>query len=113
MPVAYRIDAHSGVVLTTATGIVTFQQLAQHIAAKSEEGYAAKAELFDARDITLDLSVLELKELAERAKAVLDPQAPGQIAVVTNSGFVYGLARTYAELSRADNPHFEVFSDVQ
>jgi len=46
-------------------------------------------------------------------KEALGGQPPAKIAVVTNSGFVYALARAYGKLSWQDNPNFEVFSDVQ
>jgi hypothetical protein len=113
MPVTFRADRSHGVVVTVARGIVSYAELMAHIDAKAKKGVAAKAELFDARDITLDLSIPELKKLAARVKEAVGEQAPGKIAVVTNSAFVYGLARAYAELSRKHNPQFEVFSDIR
>jgi hypothetical protein len=113
MPVTFRIDRSSGIVLSVAAGIVTYAELRRHIEAKARLDVVAKAELFDARDISLDLSLRELQELAGAVKEAVGPEAPGKIALVTNSAFVYGLARTYAALSRKDNPQFRIFADVQ
>ena len=113
MPVTFRGDRSNGVIVTVARGIVSYAELVKHIDAKAKKGVAARAELFDARDVTLDLSLQELKQLAAKVKEAVGEQSPGKIAVVTNSAFIYGLARTYAELSRKDNPRFEVFSDTQ
>ena len=113
MPVSFRVDDSSGAIFTTAREIVSYAELVDHVAAKVERGLMARAELFDARDITLDLSLGELQQVADRVKEALGSQKPGKIAVITNSAFVYGLARAYAALSREDNPRFEIFQDEE
>jgi len=112
MPVTFKVDTVSGAVLTTARGIVSYAELLDHINAKLERGLITRAELFDARDINLDLSLSELQGIADQTKRALGARTPGKIAVVTNSAFVYGLARAYAVISREDNPRFQVFQDA-
>jgi len=113
MPVTFKADPRSGAVLTTARGIVSYAELLDHIAAKATKGLMARDELFDARDINLDLSLSEVKAIAERTKDALRSQPPGKIAIVTNNAFIYGLARAYALLSREDNPRCQLFQDVE
>ena len=113
MPVTFQVDKSGGAVFTTARGIVSYTELLDHIAAKLERGLIARAELFDARDINLDLSLSELQGIAEQTKKALGSQTPGKIAVVTNNAFVYGLARAYAVFSREDNPSLQVFHNIE
>src|SRR5688572_16417611 len=74
MSVTYTVDERRELVVTTARGIVTFSELMDHIAAKERAGLAAKAELFDARDVALDLSKDQLNQLAERSRSASGPQ---------------------------------------
>ena len=113
MPVTFQVDRSGGAVFTTARGIVSYAELLDHIASKAKQGLIARAELFDARDITLDLSLSELQAIAEHTKEALGSQTPGKIAVVTNNTFVYGLARAYAVFAREDNPRLQVFQNVE
>jgi hypothetical protein len=113
MPVTFHTDDSSGVVFTAANGIVSCAELVEHIAAKAALNLQTRAELFDARDITLDLSLSELQVVANRTKEALRSQPPGKVAVVTNSAFVYGLARAYSSITREDNPHLKIFQSVE
>jgi hypothetical protein len=113
MPVTFQTEKSGGAIITTARGIVPYAELVDHIAAKAKQGLMACNELFDARDINLDLSLSELQGIAEQTKKALGSQRPGKIAVVTNNAFVYGLARAYAVFSREDNPHLKVFKNTK
>jgi hypothetical protein len=72
----------------------------------------ANDELVDVRNITLDLAHAELPAIVIEVRRALGAQPAGSTAVVTNSSFLYGLARSYAELIRDSHPHFEVFTDM-
>jgi hypothetical protein len=113
MPVTFKYDERSGIVLTTARGIISFEDLMSHMEAKAHMKLSGAAELFDARDITLDLSLAQMRQLAQETENLLGSQQLDKTAVVTNSAFIYGLARAYAAVSRQDKSQFEVFSDVQ
>jgi len=113
VPVTIKVDKSNGAVLTTARGIVSYTELLDHITAKSERGLIARAELFDARDISLNLSLSELQGIADQTKKALGTRKPGKIAIVTNNAFVYGLARAYAVFAREDNPRLRVFQDAE
>jgi hypothetical protein len=105
-------DDSRNIIFTTARGIVTKQDVLKYIRAKIEKGFQRYAELFDARDIVLDLSANDLPAIADAMRDSVLDQVPPKIAVVTNSAFVYGMAKKYAEISQPDNPSFEVFGSV-
>ena len=76
MPVTFRYDERSGIVLTTAKGIVSFEDLMSHIEAKAHMDLSGAAELFDARDLTLDLSLAQMRRLAHETEIQLGGQMP-------------------------------------
>ncbi len=112
MPASFTIDTDTACVLTTATGILSYADVVELIRAKVKAGVMAHDELVDARDITLDLSSADLPAIAGEVRAALGDRVPGRTAVVTNSGFLYGLARAYADLIKDTQPTFEVFTDM-
>src|SRR5437868_7452938 len=113
MPIDHRIDPSAKTIHATAKGILTIHEILKYVADRSEANALTFAELFDARDVTLDLSITDLQRIAKEMREAVGTQTPGPTAVVTNSGFVYGLARTYAALTKKDNPAFAVFSDIE
>lgn len=113
MPIDHRIDASGKLIHATAKGILTIDEILKYVAARSAANALTYAELFDARDVTLDLSIADLHHIAKEMRQAVGTQTPGPTAVVTNSGFVYGLAQTYAAITRNDNPAFAVFRDIE
>ena len=111
MPITFTIE--HGVVFTTARGILSYAKVLDHITAKENADIVTFPELFDSRDVTLDLSTAELKAIVLEVSRALAGKAPGKIAVVTNSAFLFGLPRSYAELSDDVNPEFEVFYEYE
>jgi hypothetical protein len=112
MPVTRTIDHQKGAIFTTATGMLSRDEILGHIQAKADAGVFGYAELFDTRDVTLDLSIADLHTIATAVRQAMGSTSSGKIAVVTNNSFIYGLARTYKVISREDNPRFEVFSHI-
>jgi hypothetical protein len=111
MPITFTIEHE--VVFTTARGILSYADILGHIAAKRKAGITTLPELFDTIDVTLDLSTDELKSIASEVTKSLDGKAPGKTAVVTNSAFLFGLARSYGELTKETNPDFGVFDEYE
>lgn len=112
MPITFRSEHGTKTILTTATGIVTCAEILDHINAKVTADVLTYAELFDARDVTLDVSIAELNLIAKKVREATGKEKPGRIGVVTNSSFIYGLAKLYASLTEEDNPHFEIFQEM-
>lgn len=113
MPITFHINSSSKVVQSKATGIVGYVDLVEHLEAKEELAVHSFAEIFDARNVKLDLSIGDLLRIAAQVRRVLNNEEPGCTAVVTNSNFIRGLAQAYAKMTVEDNPAFEVFTDIE
>lgn len=113
MPTTFSVDHERKTILTTASGILSLEEALDHLKAKAAAGAVTYAELFDARDVSLDFSVQDLMRIAAGVREVLGTAKPGPVAVVTNNNFIYGLARTYQVMTAQDNPRFEVFRDYE
>lgn len=112
MPIHLQFDEVSGCVLSTASGIVAVKEAEAHVRAKTAANVHWKPEIFDARDVTLDLSTADLKRIAAVVRETLGPLKAGPIAVVTNSGFIECLCRAYAAMTVKQNPAFQVFNTL-
>jgi hypothetical protein len=110
MPIILQLDEVSGCVCSTAHGIVAVEEIEAHVQAKAAADVLSKPEVFDARDVTLDLSVEDLKHIAAVVRETMGSMKPGPIAIVTNSGFIECLARAYAAMAVKQNPGFRVFN---
>lgn len=110
--IAFTVDPLTKAVFTTARGIVSRTDILAHIDAKQRAGVLGYAELFDGRDTMLDLSTTDFPIIAEHLRSMMNGQNPGRVAVVADNVFLYSLARSFAELTKEENPQFEVFTDV-
>jgi hypothetical protein len=111
MQISYLIQEQS--VITTARGILSIIDVIEHISAKKRAGIELFPELFDARNVSLDFSASDLKTIAAEVARAIDGRQPGPVAVVTNSAFLFGLAKAYADLTKAINPNVSVFYDYE
>ena len=93
-------------------GTISGRDFLNHVLAKAEAGVLSYAELFDARDIVLDFSGLELPRLAGEVRRIMGRQRPFKVAVVTNDRLISSLIRKYAETVGEDGRHFRIFRDV-
>lgn len=109
MPVTFLLDSEHHTIISTATGILGRAEILEHLKAKTDAGVMGFAELFDARDVTLDLSVSDLQTIADDVRQAMGDTGRPKTAVVTNNNFIYGIAATYKALTAAQNPDFEVF----
>ena len=100
-------------VVTTASGILGRDEILQHLQAKARSGLLASAELFDARDVTLDLSVADLQIIADQVRGAMDGIQPGRTALVTTNSFISGIAGTYKSLAAQGTTDLEVFQHVK
>lgn len=112
MPITFSSDHGANAILTTATGIVSCGDILKHIEAKVVADVMSYAELFDARDVTLDISITEVNVIARKVREATGQEKPGRIGIITNSNFIYGLAKLYASITEKDNPQFRIFQDL-
>jgi len=101
------------VVFTTAKGIVSYKDMLDHVLAKRAAEALTLPEIIDARDVALDLSISELGSFAAEVRKARKGEKPGKIAVVTNSAFLFALARSYAKVRDHANPRLQVFCDFE
>lgn len=112
MSITLQFDEISGYVSTTAHGILAVKEIEAHVQDKAAANVLSKPEIFDARDVTLDLSVQDLRHIAGVVRETMGSQKPGPIAIVTNSAFIECLARAYAAMTVKQNPSFRVFNTI-
>jgi len=112
MPLTCAVDSAAKLLLSKASGIVSYDEIVNHLKAKEQRRALAYAELFDARDARFDLSIPDLHRIANEARRLVDGARSGPVAVVTNNNFVRGLARAYASVTSPDYSAFEIFDDV-
>jgi hypothetical protein len=97
---------------THAVGLVSNEELEQHVDAQEKEGLIAAAELFDARDATTNLTAAQVRNLVRRTDELLERVDIGDLAIVTNDQVGYGMARMY-QLLCGDKPvHVGVFREI-
>lgn len=113
MPVTYIVEESLKLVVTTASGIIAREEVLQHLRAKAADGLLANSELFDARDVTLDLSIADLQIIADQFRNAMSDVQPGRTAVVTTNSFIAGIAGTYKAMTAQDDSQFEVFQHLE
>src|ERR1700681_2366845 len=109
MPIEYVIDKIHQRVLAHADGLVTFEDLSQHLDAEERDRALELPELFDARGATTDVTAEEVRRLVQRAADRLGRIPLGPTAIVATDDVVFGMARMYAILAEQPGARVEVF----
>ena len=99
MPVTFEVDRARHTVLTMASGLVTYDDLAQHLAEEARDDALGFAEVIDGRGATTDVTAGQVRSLVARTDALLRQGQLGALAIVTDSDFAFGMARMYQILS--------------
>jgi hypothetical protein len=113
MPIRYVIDGNRKRLLTHAEGLVTFQELSQHLDAEERDRGLGLPELFDARGATTNLTTGQVRTLVQRAADTLRGTALGPTAIVATNDVAFGMARMYAILTEQAGARVEVFRDIE
>jgi hypothetical protein len=113
MPIQYVIDGIHQRVLTHADGLVTFQDLSEHLDAEERDRGLGLHELFDARGATTNVTADEVRMLVQRAADTLRRIPLGPTAIVATDDVAFGMARMYAILTEQAGARVEVFRDVE
>ena len=99
MPIQYVIDGIHQRVLTHADGLVTFQDLSEHLDAEERDRGLGLHELFDARGATTNVTADQVRMLVQRAADTLRRIPLGPTAIVATDDVAFGMARMYAILT--------------
>jgi hypothetical protein len=112
MPASFRIDPSRRIVLTTISGVITFEQIvALAVALKGDSLFHPSfAELLDVRQTTF--TSLTFQELAQLARTI-DPFSPKALrAIVAPDDLIYGTSRIYQAVRDQGN-NVQVFRTME
>lgn len=115
MAISYRIDEAKGVVITTATGVLTDDDLLQHKERLTVEPRwkPGMRELSDIRRIErLEVTALGVKSLVSHDERSADRLRSFRLAIVTADEVVFGMGRMYQMMTERNVPHVRIFRDM-
>jgi hypothetical protein len=112
MSIQYVQDPLRGWLFTTASGLVTFDDINEHLNLEEYNRDLSRPELIDARSATTNLTADEIRRLAQRAADVMARVPIGPTAIVTTNDVVFGMARMYSAFAERARARVEVFRAI-
>jgi len=112
MPITYVIDRLHQRMLTHASGLITFQDVDDHLDQEERDRGLDLPELVDARGARTDLTSAQVRALVQRGIRMLRTIPLGPTAIVANDETLFGMARMYSILAEHDGITVDVFRDV-
>jgi hypothetical protein len=112
MPITYVIDRLHQRMLTQASGLITFQDVDDHLDREERDRGLDLPELVDARGARTDLTSAQVRALVQRGIRMLRTIPLGPTAIVANDETLFGMARMYSILAEHDGITVDVFRDV-
>jgi hypothetical protein len=112
MPVTYEIDVRRHIVRALAAGVVTYAELAEHLAEEENDDALGLAEVIDARGATTDLTPDQVRSLVMLTDALVRKGKFGALAIVTDNDVAFGMARMYQILVDALPVQIGVFREL-
>jgi hypothetical protein len=114
MPISYRIDPEHRLVVTTASGILTdddILELKRRLAA-DPEFMAGMRELSDVRAVTeLQVSTDGVRRMVAMDESPSSTPRGYKLAIVAGTDAAFGMARMYQMFTERNLPHVAVFRD--
>src|ERR1044071_9220125 len=112
MAISFHIDNVNKRIYSKAVDLVTFEDLLAHIHAGVGSGAAAYGEIFDCSGATTNLTVEQVRRLAdERSKIARSHAVVGPVAVVATNDLFFGMFRVFDMLTETVRP-LRVFRDM-
>jgi hypothetical protein len=111
MPISYRVDAAAKRMYSFAHGLVTFDELLEHIDAESGKPAASYPEIFDCTGATTNITARDIRALAERRRLIAERQPAAAVAIVAPTDIFFGLFRVFDVLTDEIRP-LQVFRTV-
>jgi hypothetical protein len=106
-------DPTTSIIRTTAHGIVRFDDLAVHLQALIDDGFARVPQLIDSRDAEHDLSPSDMRRLVELVGHLQVAHGLShRTGLVVSTPMDFGMARMYEGLAQKVHPDFSVFRDL-
>jgi hypothetical protein len=114
MAITYTISRDERLVEASASGVISAEDLHRFVdalLADPDLGPGLRA-LFDARDAELDITILQLDEVASSVLQLTN-RGLGRIAIVAESRATYRVSKTFSVLARALGIDVEVFTELR
>ena len=108
----YEIDAPHRLVRGLAAGVVTYEEIVQHLAEEERDDALGLAEVIDARGATTDLTPEQVRSLVTLTDALVRNGRFGALALVTDNDVAFGMARMYEILADGLPVQIGVFRDL-
>ena len=115
MPISYRIDVERNLVLTTASGTLTDDDVLQLKArlVRDPDFRPGMKELSDIRNITrLDVTADGIQAMVEQDQRDRAVVASHRLALVVSKDLDFGMARMYQTLTESTMKNVGVFRDI-
>ncbi len=96
MPITYEVDRGTSLVRSRATGVVTLEELRQHVERLANEPAlrGPLREIWDGRDVErFTLTAAEIRGLVEHTHLLRRRIGELCVAIVSNDDVIYGLGR--------------------
>jgi len=116
MPIEYDIDEHRRLVLVTGTGVVTHDDVLEHLAELSEDDryQAPMKKLIDYRDVSdIQISTDASVVIAATKKKLSERFAGEKCAFVASKDAVFGTARVHEARVEGAGISTSVFRDIE
>jgi hypothetical protein len=116
MPIAYRIDEEEGVVFTTATGVLTDDDILQHKSrlANDTKFKPGMRELSDVRGIeSFSVTAAGVRNMASEDERHAARIASHRLAIVVSAEVAYDMACMYQNLTNKDLVAVEIFRNME
>ena len=116
MPISFEIDPRLGLVRTTATGVLTDEELLQH--KRDLQGDprfdASMKELSDIRGVErLDVTAEGVRRAVAMDQGQADALGDYKLALVVSADVVFGMARMYQMMTEENIEGVGVFRDIE
>jgi hypothetical protein len=112
MAITFHIDPVNKRMYSKAEGLVTFEDLLNHIQAEVGPEVASYPEIFDCSGATTNLTVEQVRKLADQRRKIAQSQSAAPAAVVATNDLFFGMLRMFDMLTETVRP-LRVFRDVK
>ena len=113
MPIRFTVDPQLKTLFTTAEGIVSFEDVQQHIDRLAADGLLEYRKLFNAYNASTNATGDQARRIVSRLKLLAHDNDIGPAAVVANQDVFFGMAMMVKILCELQGgPEVEVFRDL-
>jgi hypothetical protein len=113
MPIHFTYDPQLMMLLTSAEGLVSFEDIQKHLDKELPAGAIGCREIFDALAASTNLTPEQIREIVGRVRAMMRNGPFGPTAIITTNDLFFGMARMFAIMCElGEGPKVGVFRAV-